>query len=65
MRASELTGAAKMMTEYDRITRALSEIRDGMGFGMVDSWRKDGELPEPHFKGCEPMKQGRKPLHCD
>lgn len=61
MRACKDSGALNNIREYDRIVEVLSRLRD-LDFGVVESWTA---TDLPRYKGCEPMIQGRKPVHCD
>lgn len=61
MRACNSSGALKDSIEYSRVVDVLSQLRH-LDFGVVESWSKDDA---PRYKGCEPMKSGKKPVHCD
>lgn len=50
-----------MIREYDRMAGTYNKLR-GLDFGINYPWR---ETDTPSYKGCEPMKKGKKPVKCD
>lgn len=61
MRACNTSGALEKIKEYDRMSDVLSKLRD-LDFGVSESWTA---TDEPRYKGCEPMRGGKEPVHCD
>lgn len=62
MQISKTSGALRMIREYDRLADKLNKIRD-LDFGVKEAWSTSGNPPS--YKGCEPMKTGRREVHCD
>lgn len=63
MRACNASGALRAIKEYDRMTEVLSDLRK-LDFGVTEGWTI-ADANKPRYKGCEPMKQGKEPVHCD
>lgn len=61
MRACKTSGDLAAIKEYARLAEVLSRLR-GLDFGINQSWSASDKSS---YKGCEPMKRGRRPVHCD
>lgn len=62
MKACNRSGALAAINEYDRLAEVLSE-RD-LSFEVDDPFTRE-DADNPSYKGCEPMKRGRKPVKCN
>lgn len=61
MKACNTSGDMRMIQEFDRWADVLNKLR-GLDFGVIESWDPSRR---PSFKGCEPLKHGKKPVHCN
>jgi hypothetical protein len=62
MKACNISGDLRMIQEFNRRADMMYKLR-GLDFGVIKSW--DPAHLKPSFKGCEPLKHGRKPVHCN
>lgn len=53
------TGFLEKIEEFDRLIDTLVDLRS-IDFGIVDSWKN----AKPSYKGCEPLKTGKRPVKC-
>lgn len=60
MKANKASGQIEKIREYDRLAEVLHRLRN-LDFGVKESWT-GGDAPS--YKGCEPLKTGRRSVHC-
>lgn len=61
MRALSSVNELSLLKEHLRLEKLLAKLGD-LDFDSRQSWTI---TDQPHYKGCDPMKTGREPIHCD